>query len=149
MVRPAIAEADGKTILFAGGAREEFDVLVWQPAIKPRIPSSIPKCWRGMTNSVDRFQRVVAPREPGLFFVGHAAIVGPVFPVIEQQALWVAELLAGRCPLPVNALAAKAARESKVAAGMFTGISRGEDAVESYPYVLALRRQRANATKVR
>lgn len=149
MVRPAIAEADGKTILFAGGAREEFDVLVWATGYKTAYPFFDPEVLARNDNFVDRFQRVVAPREPGLFFVGHAAIVGPVFPVIEQQALWVAELLAGRCPLPVNALAAKAARESKVAAGMFTGISRGEDAVESYPYVLALRRQRANATKVR
>lgn len=146
VVRPAVAEANGGTIQFTDGAREDFDVLVWATGYKTAYPFFDPELLARNDNFVDRLLRVVAPREPGLFFVGHAAVVGPVFPAIEQQALWVADLLAGRCALPGNRLAARAASESKRAARMFTNISRREDAVESYPYVLALKRQRSHAS---
>lgn len=149
VVRPSIAEANGKTILFSDGAREDFDVLVWVTGYKTAHPFFDPELLARNDNFVDRLLRVVAPREPGLFFVGHAAVVGPVFPAIEQQALWVADLLAERCALPVNRLAAKAARESTRAARIFTSISRGEDAVEYYPYVLALKRQRSQSSAKR
>jgi dimethylaniline monooxygenase (N-oxide forming) len=142
-VRSAIAEANGKAIRFADGSQEDFDVLVWATGYSTMFPFFDREVLERNLNFTHRFLRVVAPDEPGLFFVGHAAVVGPVFPVIEQQALWVADLLTGRCTLPTGKLSAVARQESRSAVRLFPEVGRGEDSVEAYPYIYAVKRQRA------
>ena len=146
-VRPAIAEASGKTIRFADGSQEDFDVLVWATGYTTKFPFFDREMLERNDNFIHRFLRVVAPQEPGLFFVGHAAVVGPVFPVLEQQALWIADLLTERCILPQGKLSAFARQESRGAVRLFPEMSRGEDSVEAYPYIYAVKRERARTAE--
>lgn len=90
----------------------------------------------------DRYFRVVAPAEPSLYFVGHAAVLGPVWPVIEEQARWVAGLISGACRLPANDTVVRRAKaQSACNMRICRQSARGEDTVEAYPYIHALKRE--------
>jgi hypothetical protein len=69
-------------------------------------------------------------------------VLGPVWPVIEEQARWVAGLITGECRLPSERTLARRARaQSASNARICRESARGEDTVETYPYIDALKRE--------
>lgn len=136
-----IAALDGSWIRFANGESAEADVIIAATGYVTSYPFFPAVMLEQNGNFVDRYLRVVPPRAPGLYFVGHAAVQGPVFPVLTEQAHWVAGLIAGKCVLPEgDKLEQMARKDSERNRRISSGVSRGEDTVEAYPYIAALRR---------
>ena len=63
----------------------------------PFLPSGIPATFEG---ALALYRLVFPPGVDGLAFVGMTRVRGPVFPVAELQARWVAAVFAGRAGLP-------------------------------------------------
>ena len=141
-VRPGIMDLAGSRVWFADGSSVEADVLIAATGFTTSLPFFSDQMLERNGGFRDRYFRVVAPAEPGLYFVGHAAVLGPVWPVIEEQARWVAGLITGECRLPSERILARRARaQSASNAQICCQSARGEDTVETYPYIDALKRE--------
>ena len=141
LVKPEIRRCDGRTVTFADGSSTEADAIIWATGYRSSYPFFSTAMLTRNGHFRDRYLRVVAPEEPGLYFVGQAAVVGPVFPVLEAQAQFVADAIAGACALPHAArLKGLAEDESARNRRVLRQATRGEDTVETYPYVRMLRR---------
>ena len=141
-VRPEIVDFAGSQVRFADGSTTEADVVIAATGFTASFPFFSDEMLRRNAGFRDRYFRVVAPAEPGLYFVGHAAVLGPVWPVIEEQARWVAGLISGACRLPADGTLARRARaQSANNAAICRQSARGEDTVETYPYIRALKRE--------
>jgi cation diffusion facilitator CzcD-associated flavoprotein CzcO len=100
IVRPALTGLDERGALFADGTRADADAIVLATGYEPDfpfLPAGIPERIAGR---LALYRLVFAPGVAGLAFVGQARVSGPVFPVAELQARWVAAFLAGRVGLP-------------------------------------------------
>jgi dimethylaniline monooxygenase (N-oxide forming) len=99
-MRPALAALDGRAAIFADGTRVDADAIVlatgYAPAF-PFLPSGVPQRIDG---ALALYRLVFPPGIAGLAFVGMTRVSGPVFPVAELQARWVASVFAGRASLP-------------------------------------------------
>ena len=141
-VRPEIVDFAGSQVRFADGSTAEANVVIAATGFTASFPFFSDDMLQRNAGFRDRYFRVVAPAEPGLYFVGHAAVLGPVWPVIEEQARWVAGLISGACRLPADAtLARRASAQSASNVRICRQSARGEDTVETYPYISALKRE--------
>ncbi|MGP8243074.1 MAG: flavin-containing monooxygenase [Bryobacteraceae bacterium] len=140
-VRPGIRAFEGRVVRFEDGSTAEADIVIWATGYRTSFPFFSQAMAESNGHFRDRYLRVAAPHQPGLYFVGHAAVIGPVFPVLEAQARLVAAWIAGTTPLPApRKLLARAQRQSERARKTWPTVSRAEDTVETYPYLRQLRR---------
>lgn len=98
--RPAIRRLDGGDVVFADGTRERADVIVFATGYTidlPFLPRSHAPLREGR---LEAYRHVFHPDEPTLAFVGFTRVSGPVPPIAEIQARWVARVFAGRAALP-------------------------------------------------
>jgi dimethylaniline monooxygenase (N-oxide forming) len=58
--------------------------------------------WTSTAGSLYRL--VFPPDHPTLAFIGVCRVHGPIFPIVEMQARWVAQVLTGRTHLPTPAI---------------------------------------------
>jgi hypothetical protein len=144
VVTHGIERIEPDRVILSDGRSVECDLLVCATGYEVAYPFFSPEVAEQNGLFEDRYLRVVPPNQPGLYFVGRISVVGPFFPVLERQALWVADLLSGRCILPsAVALHRRAARETRAACTSFPDAGRKSDLVEFYPYVRALNREHA------
>jgi dimethylaniline monooxygenase (N-oxide forming) len=100
VARPAIQRVEGDEVLFADGRRLRADAIVFATGYQLDVPflSSELQPWSDPAHGLYRL--VFPPPHPTLPFVGVCRVSGPVFPVIEMQARWVAQVLRGDVVLP-------------------------------------------------
>jgi dimethylaniline monooxygenase (N-oxide forming) len=101
-MRPALVAVDEAGAVFADGTRVDADAIVLATGYAhafPFLPSGIPATFEG---ALALYRLVFPPGVPGLAFVGMTRVSGPVFPVAELQARWVAAVFAGRASLPTT-----------------------------------------------
>jgi len=141
-VKPGIERFEGNRVVFSDGSFTDCDLLVCATGYEPAYSFFSPDVAGQNGSFVDRYLRVVAPDQPDLYFVGRISVVGAFFPVLERQAMWVADLIGGRCVLPEPAeMKRRASKESKMAVSIYPDAGRREDTVEYYPYLRALSRE--------
>ena len=103
-LRPAlIGLAPGRT-RFADGSTAPADAIVCgtgYAAEFPFLPAGLPAQVGG---ALALYRLVFPPAVDRIAFVGLARVNGPVFPVAEMQARWVAAVFAGRARLPAAAV---------------------------------------------
>jgi cation diffusion facilitator CzcD-associated flavoprotein CzcO len=100
IVRSALTGLDERGALFADGTRADADAVVLATGYTPEfpfLPTGIPERIAG---ALALYRLVFPPGVASLAFVGQARVSGPVFPVAELQARWVAAVIAGRVALP-------------------------------------------------
>lgn len=111
-VRPDVRLLDGDHVVFADGAREPFDVVVYATGYRASFPFLAPDVFAVRDGAPVRlYRRITALDQPGLHFIGLVQPVGPTIPLVEIQARWLAAVLAGRLTL-----ADAASMEAEVAA---------------------------------
>lgn len=148
VIRPAITRLDGHRIHFADETSEECDILVWATGYRTDYPFFSSELVEHNQRFLHRYLRVIPPDQPGLYFVGHVSALSSAFPIVELQAVWVSELLAGRCALPHPEIMKMLARqESARAARDFPEVNRPYDFLETVPYRKALTRELAEGAK--
>jgi dimethylaniline monooxygenase (N-oxide forming) len=99
-MRPALVGLDEAGAVFADGTSVDADAIVLATGYThafPFLPAGIPATLDG---ALALYRLVFPPGVPELAFVGMTRVSGPVFPVAELQARWVAAIFAGRARLP-------------------------------------------------
>jgi dimethylaniline monooxygenase (N-oxide forming) / hypotaurine monooxygenase len=97
-VRPEIEAIEGSTIHYVDGSKEEADVLLlctgFDLPTRPFFGS------RPVSRSL--YRRILDPEiGPRVAFVGFVRpAIGAIPPIAEMQSRWVAQVLAGRIPIP-------------------------------------------------
>jgi cation diffusion facilitator CzcD-associated flavoprotein CzcO len=103
-MRPALAALDESGAIFADGTRIDADTIVLATGYAPEFPFLPPGVPATVDGALALYRLVFPPGVARLAFVGMTRVSGPVFPVAELQARWVAAVLAGRAALPPAAV---------------------------------------------
>lgn len=99
-VKQGIESVDGRTLRFADGTAEEFDVLIAATGYRIDLDFIAPEVLKVEDNRLDLYMRIVPPGWPGLYFMGFFNTDTALNMVFEHQARWVRELLLGNARLP-------------------------------------------------
>lgn len=119
-LRPALIRLDREIARFADGSTAPADAIVCgtgYAAEFPFLPTGLPG---RLDDALALYRLVFPPDADRIAFVGLTRVNGPVFPVAELQARWVAAVFAGRARLPA-AEAMRAEVASRVAAARRRG----------------------------
>ncbi len=148
-VKPNIDRfAGGHTVRFVDGSEEEIDLVVYCTGYKVTFPFFDPKVLSAPDNRLPLFRRVVSVERPGLYFIGFIQPLGPIMPLAEAQAEWVADLLLGRAVLPpAGEMKREIAREEKKMRKRFVTSKRHTVEVDFHPYLREIRRERKRAAQ--
>jgi dimethylaniline monooxygenase (N-oxide forming) len=107
--RPAVDDTHGRHIHFVDGAAAEIDIVVHATGYEPAT-DFLPEHARPRA---DRLYRGIAHTDiDNLFFVGLFEAHRALLPIAEDQAAWVADVLAGRIRLPAKELQRQSASRS-------------------------------------
>ncbi|WP_418958909.1 flavin-containing monooxygenase [Streptomyces tritici] len=98
--KPAIGSFEGDRVVFSDGTSARADAVVYCTGFRMDFPFLPDKCPVGADGRVELYKRVVPADRPGLYFVGLIRPVGSITRLVEAQARWVADLVAGHARLP-------------------------------------------------
>ena len=98
--KPGIASFDGDRVVFTDGTSVQADAVVYCTGFHMDFPFLPDACPAGADGTVELYRRIVPADRPGLYFVGLIRPVGSITRLVEAQAGWVADLVAGRAELP-------------------------------------------------
>jgi len=148
-VKPNIDRyAGGRTVRFGDGSEEEIDLVVYCTGYKITFPFFDPGVLAANDNRLPLYNRVVSVENPGLYFIGFIQPLGPIMPLAEAQAEWIADLLAGRASLPPPAeMKSEIAAEERRMDRRFVTSKRHTVEVDFHPYLRQLRRARKQAVQ--
>ncbi|HXR60663.1 MAG TPA: NAD(P)-binding domain-containing protein [Solirubrobacterales bacterium] len=148
-VKPNIARfAGGRTVRFIDGSEEEIDLVVYCTGYKITFPFFDPRVFAAPDNRLPLYRRVVSVERPGLYFVGFIQPLGPIMPLAEAQAEWIADLLGERTTLPpAGEMKREIALEEKKMRKRFVASKRHTVEVDFHPYLREIRRERKRAAQ--
>ena len=101
--RPSIERIDGRTVHFVDGTHSRADGLLLGTGYRLSLPWLAPALAEVLAvddHHIDLHDYTFHPELPGLAFLGMYDQVGPLLPVLELQARWVAYAWAGVRPMP-------------------------------------------------
>jgi len=139
IVKPGIEKIDGKTLTFADGSSEEFDVIIAATGYKVHLPFVPPEVVKVEGNKVDLYKRIFPVDWPGLFFVGMLNPLTAYAQVFEAQMKVITQHLGGNFPLPDREeMLASIEYDQAVARATYTDSPRHEleEADPNYPLSL-------------
>jgi dimethylaniline monooxygenase (N-oxide forming) len=105
-VKPWMERIDGHTIWFRDGTSANVDAILFGTGYRlsmPWLSEDIVRTIRLDGYGADLHDHTFHPELPGLAFLGLFDLVGPVFPVLELQARWVAQCFGSKQPFPTQA----------------------------------------------
>jgi dimethylaniline monooxygenase (N-oxide forming) len=136
----------GRGVRFVDGSEEEVDLVVYCTGYKISFPFFAPEVLAAPDNKLPLYRRVVSVERPGIYFVGFIQPLGPIMPLAEAQAEWIADLLSERAALPAPAeMKAEIAVEEEKQRKRFVASKRHTVEVDFYPYLREIRRERKRA----
>jgi thioredoxin reductase len=150
-VKPNIDRfSGGRTIRFADGSEEEIDLVVYCTGYKITFPFFDPEVFAAPDNKLPLYRRVVPVDRPGLYFIGFIQPLGPIMPLAEAQAEWVADLLGGRAKLPAEAeMRSDIGEEEAKMRKRYVASKRHTVEVDFHPYLREIRRERKRQSSQR
>jgi dimethylaniline monooxygenase (N-oxide forming) len=99
-VKPDIKELKGNAVAFDDGTESPVDAIIYATGYRASFPFIDKSVFQVDDGRVDLYRRVLSPTHPGLFMMGLVQPIGPTIPLVEIQARWVADVLAGKVSLP-------------------------------------------------
>jgi dimethylaniline monooxygenase (N-oxide forming) len=148
-VKPNIERfGGGRKVEFVDGSSEKIDLVVYCTGYKITFPFFDPKVLSAPDNRLPLYRRVVSVERPGLYFIGFIQPLGPIMPLAEAQAEWVADLLSDRAALPpAGEMKREIANEERKQAKRFVASKRHTVEVDFHPYLREIRRERKRAAQ--
>jgi NADPH-dependent 2,4-dienoyl-CoA reductase/sulfur reductase-like enzyme len=148
-VKPNIDRFGGdRRVRFVDGSEEEIDLVVYCTGYKMTFPFFAEDVFSAPDNRLPLYRRVASVERPGLHFIGFIQPLGPIMPLAEAQAEWVADLLGGRATLPPAAeMRREIASEEGKMRKRFVASKRHTVEVDFYPYLREIRRERKLAAQ--
>jgi dimethylaniline monooxygenase (N-oxide forming) len=148
-VKPNIDRfAGGRAVRFVDGSEEEIDLVVYCTGYKITFPFLGEEVFPVRDNRLPLYRRVVAVERPGLYFIGFIQPLGPIMPIAEAQAEWVADLLKGTANLPsVGEMQAEIGDYEQRMGKRFVASKRHTIEVDFHPYLREIRREQKRVTQ--
>jgi dimethylaniline monooxygenase (N-oxide forming) len=138
--------AGGRTVRFADGSEEEIDLVIYCTGYEIAFPFLEEKVFAARDNRMPLYRRAVSVENLGLYFIGFIQPLGPIMPIAEAQAEWIADLLEGRAALPAPAeMRAEIADYDRWLEKRFVASKRHTIEVDFYPYLRDIKRERRRA----
>jgi cation diffusion facilitator CzcD-associated flavoprotein CzcO len=143
-VKPNIDRfAGARTVRFADGSEEQVDLVVYCTGYRIEFPFLDQRVFAARDNRMPLYKRVVSVESPGLYFIGFIQPLGPIMPLAEAQAEWVAELLAGRVALPsTTEMRQEISDYERWLHKRFVSSKRHTIEVDFHPYLRQIKRER-------
>ena len=142
VLKRGIQKVNPGAVTFDDASIVPCDVMVFATGYATTFPFFSDEVTARNGAFVDRYFRVIPPQEPGLYFVGQLSVAGPLFPLFERQARWVADVISGKCVLPRPERMRKlAAAQSRLGRKRFPDSTQPHDFVEFYTYVRGLEKE--------
>jgi len=98
--RPHVSELDGELVRFADGSEERLDAIVFATGYSISFPFLPDDLGQGRGWEFPLYRRILAPRAPGLAFIGVLEPGPGLFEIVERQSEWLGAVLAGRLRVP-------------------------------------------------
>jgi dimethylaniline monooxygenase (N-oxide forming) len=112
--KPGIERVSGNEVHFADGSRLTFDTVIAATGYAVDLPFLAPALRPVDGHRLELFLRVVHPRQRGLYFTGMFNVAGGGnIRMMDDQAEWIAELVAGELDLPDEAAMRKVMEEEQ------------------------------------
>ena len=128
---------------FVDGSEEEIDLVVYCTGYKITFPFLSEEIFSAADNRMPLYRRVVDPDHPGLYFIGFVQPLGPIMPIAEAQAEWLADLLRGKATLPSpGEMQAEISGYDRWLEQRFVASKRHTIEVDFHPYLREIRRER-------
>ena len=100
MIRPAVAQLEADQVVFADGVRIHADAIIQCTGYTFDFPFLDTHHVEVRGDAVELYKHVFHPTLANLAFIGFCIVTGPLWPVAEMQARWVARVLTGAVQLP-------------------------------------------------
>jgi cation diffusion facilitator CzcD-associated flavoprotein CzcO len=94
-IHPGIASFEGRQVTFSDGSSVEADVVLYATGYELEFPFLDGETLGCAAPDLALYQQIAHPEHERLFFVGCLRVSCSMWPVAEQQALWIAKLLSG------------------------------------------------------
>jgi len=149
-VKPNIERfAGGRAVRFVDGSEEEIDLVVYCTGYRIEFPFLDERVFAAVDNRMPLYRRVVSVENPGLYFIGFIQPLGPIMPLAEAQAEWVADLLAGNVALPpAPRMREEVAEYDRWLRKRFVASKRHTIEVDFHPYLREIERERKRSAQV-
>jgi choline dehydrogenase-like flavoprotein len=99
--KPGIAQIQGRQVTFEDGSREDFDALIAATGYLVDLPFLPDDCSPMSGHWIHLYQRIVHPRQRGLYFVGFFNVSGGGnIRMMDDQSRWVSDLVTGKASVP-------------------------------------------------
>jgi cation diffusion facilitator CzcD-associated flavoprotein CzcO len=142
-LRSEVRELAGAQVRFADGTTEPVDLILCATGFETELPFFNRETQDSYARFGSLYLNIVPEDLPNLFFLGFVEVYGPVFPVVEAQANWVAELLRGSFDLPSRASMDVAMQDwRRVVTARFESGNGGLPTVDLYRYLRLLQQER-------
>jgi dimethylaniline monooxygenase (N-oxide forming) len=143
-VKPNIERfAGGRTVRFDDGSEEQVDLVVYCTGYEIEFPFLSESVFAAQDNRMPLYKRAVSVENPGLYFIGFIQPLGPIMPIAEAQAEWIADLLTeGSALPPANEMRAEIAAYERWMDKRFVSSKRHTIEVDFYPYLREIRKER-------
>ena len=107
--RPGISSFEGSSIKFSDGTIEDVDVVIYGTGYELNFPFLKPEVLGCEPQDLALYQRIAHPTAPNLYFAGFTRVLCSLWPLAEQQAIWLVDVLKGNIELPTaNVLTSQA-----------------------------------------
>jgi dimethylaniline monooxygenase (N-oxide forming) len=141
--------AGGRTVRFADGSEEEIDLVVYCTGYKIEFPFLDERVFAARDNRMPLYKRAVFVENPGLYFIGFIQPLGPIMPIAEAQAEWVADLLTGKATLPpATEMRKEIAGYERWLSKRFVSSKRHTVEVDFHPYLRDIGKERKRVMQV-
>jgi len=138
----------GRLVRFTDGSEEEIDLVVYCTGYKISFPFLPADVFDVRDNRIPLYRRVVSVESPGLYFIGFIQPLGPIMPIAEAQAEWIADLLSGRAALPsAEEMREEIADYERRMGKRFVSSKRHTIEVDFHPYLREIRRERKRSVQ--
>jgi len=98
--RPGISRLEGDRVGFADGSEAQSDAVVFATGYRINFPFLAEILGRGQGWQFPLYRRILSPHAEGLAFIGILEPGPGLLEIVERQAAWLGEALAGRLPIP-------------------------------------------------
>ncbi len=144
-IKPNVSELRGEQVCFADGSLENIDVIIYATGYQITFPFFDQHLINVTNNAIPLYHRVVPLGVPDLYFIGLLQPLGPIMPLAELQAKWVALLLTGQAALPDRAtMAAEVAAYQAALRKRYVNSTRHTIQVDLFPYIRELEKEMAD-----
>lgn len=143
-VKPNIDRfSGGRNVRFSDGSEEEVDLVIYCTGYEIEFPFLAEDVFVARDNRMPLYKRAVSVENPGLYFIGFIQPLGPIMPIAESQAEWIADLLTDRAVLPsASEMRSEILAYDRWLHKRFVSSKRHTIEVDFHPYLREIRKER-------